>query len=306
MALKIKKDQVKVGQKMVIDKEHYLEENCPLIQTKEFYEKYKKGTNCTVLEVGDIVEILTPVYPNSVLWFRHKNVDYMTYWSEIKKCTTLGDFENISEEVIQEYTILYDKTPWKRNKKYKTINTAKNALLIAMNYYLQLMLLRDNSDLTNCPELNEVGVLDCIQYDGIRIYTREEFEKFEIVNIKTGEKLDFDPVQFYDRMMEKMELTVNYGSAVAKLALDINIDKYEYKYILCFVHEGYKKFDYPDYEYLRESKTIKTILKKNKYKGKKTTLYGKTAIAFINEEEMNNVIADIDTDLNSYYIYECI
>lgn len=135
--------------------------------------------------------------------------------------------------------------------------------------------------------------------------TRSDFTNFEIFewsDRKLGNKVEFDAVAYYDSLQDFIRVTAQFGSAVRQQYKTYKEDS-DFKYILCFVHEDYRNQQYPDYDYLKESPTIKNLMKKLKIKGtKKCTKAGKTAICFTNAGDMMKVARELHED--SYYVID--
>jgi hypothetical protein len=301
--LKINKNQVVPGQKIEIDRiAHLTRGGIIYLDTEKCY-----GQPVGTFEPGDVLEITSKIGGNSVVKLRFKNdehdFEFSTYWSEIKKCTTLGQFENLGEGTV-EYVIFYNGKKWKP-KKFKDLGKVKASLMDAMGYTGRLWDMTHKHFADRCPEIVYGGAPYWVGYD--EAYGRKEFANFEIFewsNRKLGKKVDFDPVAYYDSLQDFIRVTAQFGSAVRQQYKTYKDDS-EYKYILCFVHEDYRSNQRytPDYDYLKESQIIKDAMKASGVKGtKKCTKAGKTAICFKTVGDMMKVARELNED--EYYVLD--
>lgn len=280
--LKITKNQLVPGQRVVVNLTNVKRTNLDFF-LKEFEAKYKTGDSLFLEKISG-----TMVY--------YKNSDGKEcrfYWSELKKyCELPADGENLGKDNV-EYVIFYDGKKYKA-KKFKDAGKVKASLLVMMSFHDKFYKYSRNF-LDNCPELQYLQTPEWLEYgDNL---TREDFKKVEIfewANRKLGKKVeDFSPVDFYDEQMLLIKVSSKFGSAARELFKKV---KDTHKYMFVFMHEDYKTKN-ADYESLKESDTIKNVLKSLKLKGSsKATKVGKTAIAVNDATDVIKLINALPID----------
>lgn len=272
--LKITKNQIKIGQKLIVVKEQKEYDICSSsddISSKGI--QLSIGTKLTITEKN-----------SSWITISDGKREYQSGWSSLKTFTDI-DGENLGEGK-KEYVIFF-KGKKHKPKKFSDMGKIKSSLMNEMSYHEKLEVLAQNYE-ERCPEHKYSSVPEWIGYGNNM--SREDFKHFEIFeweNRKVGKKVDFDPVAYYDELITLMIVTAQFGSAVRDL---YKKTKDTHKLIVCFMHEEYRKqpnpksYYWPSFEDLGESETIKVAMKTAGVKStKKTTKYGKTAIAFETE-----------------------
>lgn len=311
--LEISKNQLKPGQKIEFDKVTHLTSFG--LQTDKEYQEHvenQKKQNRTYLkhhgtfEPGDVVEVLTKVSGTSSARLKfdngERNLEFSEWWNTLKKFTCLGSQENLGEDTV-EYVIFYNGKKWKP-KKFKDLGKVKASLMDAMGYTAKLWDIAYRHFADRVPEILYAGAPEWVGNGSMNKGEFKNFEIFEWSDRKLGKKVDFDAVAYYDSLMDFIRVTAQFGSAVRQQYKTYK-DGSEFKYILCFVHEDYRTTQQytPDYEYLKESETIKTAMKESGVKGtKKCTKSGKTAICFTNVSDMMKVAKNLPE--GSYYVLD--
>lgn len=283
--LKISKNQVVKGQRVVVDAFDIKEviEN----RKNEVYSERIMGAmylNKNGVKPGDVL-ILDKLKDNHILYNIEGETTILNeYWVYFKAVTHLEDEStNLGKDKV-EYVIFYDGKKYKP-KKYKDIGKIKASLLIEMGYH-DLFERCSKEYLDNCPEHKDLEI-DYWYQDGTNKY-RGDFANFEIyewLDRKLGNKVDFDPVAFYDEQMFYIKISSKFGSAARELFKKI---KPEHKYMFVFMHEDYGT-PYISYKDLKESTIIKKVLSDLNIKAIKSTKLGKTAIAIESSDIINRI-----------------
>ncbi len=262
--LKITKNQIVAGQQVVVanlDKIGKPHSDLDMAQKAFIRVGCKNGDAITINKIS-----------GTVVDFTYKDNKCQFYWSWFKQVTEVIG-ENLGEDNV-EY-VIYQGGKRYKTKKYKDMGKIKAALLVMMNYH-NIFWNESRKYLENCPEFSYITTPDWVGGDTL---TKQQFETVEIykwANRKLGEKVDFNPMTFYNEQMFFIKISSKFGSAARELFKKVN-DTHQYMFV--FMHEDYGT-KYPDYEDMKESTIIKNILSILKLKGSiKSTKMGKTAIA---------------------------
>ena len=279
--LSISKSQVVPGQKVVVNLT-----NVKRGEYEFFLRDFEK-----LFKTGDV--LFLEKVTGGMVHFNNGTKSFRFYWSEFKKyCEVPTDGENLGKDNV-EYVIFFDGKKYKA-KKYKDPGKVKAALLVMMNYHDKFYQYSRNF-LHNSPELEYLQTPEWLEYGDNM--SREDFKKVEIFewsNRKLGKKVeDFSPVDFYDEQMLLIKVSSKFGSAARELFKKVQDT---HKYMFVFMHEDYSK-KHPNYESLKESDTIKDVLKSLKLKGtSKSTKVGKTAIAVNDATDVIKLINSLPID----------
>lgn len=283
--LKLSKNQVKKGQQVVLNLD------ADLTKLKD-WDDLSIATRDALrggFKSGDIVT-LQKLTGGTIYFTDSNNKEYHYFWSWFKLVSSLVG-ENLGAENL-EYVIYLNGKKFKQ-KKYSDMGKIKAALLIMMDYH-NIFYKKCQQHIDICPEHEYLITPEWLNGETL---SREEFSKlemFEWQNRKLGNKVDFDPVKFYDEQMFLINFSSKYGSCVRELFKKIQP---EHKFIFVYVHEDYKKPNMYYYEELKESETIKNALKKLKLKGVvKATKMGKTAIAVTSAIDAASIIHSLPED----------
>ena len=211
------------------------------------------------------------------------------------------------ENALKQYKIFYEGKAYKP-KYFADLGKIKASLLISFGYYKGMYELWYNNYRERTPELDGELLPDWIDTDDVK-FSRDACKKIEIFEFinhdrKNPIKVDFDVQKYYDEMMRVSNVTAQFGAAAREVFK--NMSAGEYSYMLIFVPSEYRegKNNYIDWKSLKESDRIKSVLKSAKVKGsKKSTKYGKTAIAFKNLEDLKQVMLRLEP--KEYYILDC-
>jgi len=210
------------------------------------------------------------------------------------------------ENALKQYKIFYEGKAYKP-KYFADLGKIKASLLIAFGYYKGMYELWYNNYRERTPELDGELLPDWIDTDDVK-FSRDACKKIEIFEFinhdrKNPVKVDFDVQKYYDEMMRVSNVTAQFGAAAREVFK--NMSAGEYSYMLIFVPSEYReKKNFYDWKSLKESDRIKSVLKSAKVKGtKKSTKYGKTAIAFKNLEDLKEVMLRLEP--KEYYILDC-
>ena len=290
MSLKISKNQITKGQKVMVDLSNY-KDNWEDNYDKEFFTN--KG-----LKTGDFL-FLESISGTVVSVKDEKGNDLRFWWQPFKKGTTeVG--ENLGSENV-EYVIYLNGKKYKQ-KKFKDLGKVKASFLNMMDYH-RLFHKKSKEHLDTCPEHDGYVVSEWLEYgDNL---SRDEFSKVEVFewsDRKLGKKANIDPVRFYDEQMFLINVSSKYGSCVREIYKKM---KETHKYIFVFVHEDYQKKNMyvTDYAELKESQIIKDALKASKLKNTlKATKNGKTAVAVDTATDAATIIFNLPENSKYYAI----
>jgi hypothetical protein len=275
------------------------------------YLTLEKNTELQIIKMNSdnygYVQRFCSIYEDTlfeILNGEHKGKQFAAEMIRIQGRLDTGHFKDLSEKINKKpsYKIFFGNKPLK-TKIFTDLNKVKLSLMSAYGYNDKLLTLNQNfQDLS--PEIG--SGLD-YWYDGYETINSKNIHKvkvFEWANRKKVKEADFDVKEHFDSLMDFMKVTAQYGSAVRKIYKDWK-DKNEYSYIFCFVHEEYPKIiDSYDYQTLKESDIIKEAFKKTKIKGtRKTTMFGKTAIALKNESDVMTLINQLDKN-DTFFILD--
>lgn len=279
--LKISKNQIVSGQKVkVVDLNKPCDRYSNLGMAQDRFKKagYNDGDIFTIERVvGTSVEFINQNGKKCSFW-----------WSCFKAITEILDGEeNLGEDNV-EYVVLYDGKRLS-TKKYKDMGKVKTSLLNLMNYYDKLERMCQ-ANLDSVPELRYLSTPEFLgsQHN----LSKSDFEKVEIYewkNRKMGNKVQFDPLEYYNEVMLLIKVTSKFGSSARDMFKEVK-DLGNHEYILTFMHEEYRNTSLPygpDYNSLKESSIIKAALTQLKLKGtKKKTKHGKTSVAIKDETDV--------------------
>lgn len=290
--LDINRNQVQIGQKIVVSKD--------LFTDGHSLESYSYGKLPTI-PYGTVLTIQTkPDAYSALIVTDESGTKYRTWWSTLKSRTDLGQFQNVGSDVV-EYKIYLDGVDIKK-KKFKDMGKIKSSLMSMMDYHNKFQQIAKNY-YDRCPE-NQEGIEYYYESYGDSILNRKQFHNIEIyewTNRKKGNKVDFDPVAFYDELMKYIAVSAQFGSAARELYKKA---KDTHSIIVVYVPEEYRngKTVYYYHE-LTESDVIKEALKSSGVKGTtKSSKNGKTAIAFRDKSDAMKVIRLLPKD--TFYILD--
>lgn len=283
--LKLSKNQVKKGQQVVLNLD------ADLTKLKD-WDDLSMATRDALkggFKTGDIVT-LQKLTGGTIYFTDSNNKEYHYFWSWFKLVSSLVG-ENLGAENL-EYVIYLNGKKFKQ-KKYSDMGKIKAALLIMMDYH-NIFYKKCQQHIDICPEHEYLMTPEWLNGETL---SREEFSKLEIFewqNRKLGNKVDFDPVKFYDEQMFLINFSSKYGSCVRELFKKIQP---EHKFIFVYVHEDYKKPNMYYYDELKESEIIKSVLKQLKLKDTvKATKMGKTAIAVTSAIDAASILHSLPED----------
>jgi len=288
--LKINKNQITVGQKIVTTKILYKESGWGLTPDPYYYpggrNKYPTKeeylNSLETLPVGTVFTIKHASATHVDIIVDDSGVEYGLYWSNLKTYTDLGDFPNLGAQKV-EYKMYLNGEDFKK-KKFKDLGKIKASLMSMMGYSSKFEKVAKQY-LDRCPE-NQEGMY--YVYESGTTYNRSDFkqlEVFEIISNKKGKKVDFDFVGYYDEMIKFLSVSAQFGPA-ARDCFKKALLKEDFKTIVVAVPKDYDNHDSYDYQYLKEDETIKDYVKQAKLRGViKSSKMGKTAIAFTSNSD---------------------
>lgn len=291
--LKISKNQVVKGQRVIVDYFDLIEEEKMRIKSDIYTARYMVAHEFNKIHLKPLDVLILDGLSDSFVSF-HKEGEttlYKEYWTWFKTITHLeDDSDNLGKDKV-EYVLFYDGKKYKP-KKYSDIGKIKASLLIEMGYH-DIFEQCAKQYLDNCPEHEDIETPYWYQVGANKC--RSDFAKFEIYewsNRKLGNKVDFDPVAFYDEQLFYIKISSKFGSAARELFKKL---KPEHKYMFVFMHEDYGT-KYIFYKDLKESNIIKQVLSDLKIKTVKSTKMGKTAIALDSPGVINKIVNNLPKD----------
>lgn len=293
--LKISKNQVVKGQRVIVDDFDINEE---IRKYKIHMNDHSYGAMLITrdgFKSGDVI-IIDKLSTGKIFFHKEGETNTFEYfWVWFKAITHLeNENDNLGKDK-SEYVLFYEGEKYKP-KKYSDIGKIKSSLLMEMGYH-DIFEKCSRLYLDNCPEHEYIEV--DYWFQSVVTKSRDQFANFEIYewsNRKLGNKVDFDPLAFYDEQMFYIKISSKFGSAARELFKKINP---EHKYMFVFMHEDYSNMcSY--YKELKESNIIKTVLSDLKIKAVKSTKMGKTAIALESPGTINRIIKALPE--NSRYL----
>jgi len=303
--LKINKNQIVLGQKMVVDSPLYKGQTDNKMDygfEGEYLHDYhdSKEDKDPQIPLDTVLTLIQkPDAFSSIIVEDDIGNKYQSYWSTIKGRTNLGPFPNLGANKV-EYRILLDGVDFKK-KKFKDIGKVKASLMSMMDYHRKFSAVAKLYD-DRCPE-NKNEVEYFFHTQDSKVLNRTHFlklELFEVINNKAGKKVNFDFVGYYDEMMKLLTVGATFGSA-ARETFKNALTKTGFKTILVFIPNDYYTYDYNYYKGMGENKEIKNILKTSNIQDYiKQSKMGKTAIAFKSDSDCMRIISLLPK--KSYYI----
>lgn len=296
--LNINKNQVQVGQKIVVSKNLYIS-GADKSSTPYLHDYDDIRNSDPTVPLGTVLTILMKPNANSALLVSDDSgKKYQTFWSILKSRTDLGNFENEGSGVV-EYKLYLNGVDIKK-KKFKDIGKIKASLMSMMGYTDKFEKIAKNY-YDRCPENQETMEYYYETYHNL--LTRNDFKNIEIYewkDRKKGNKVDFDAVAYWDELMKYIAVSAQFGSAAREV---FKKSKDTHSVILVYVPDEYRQKNQTFWYYrdLTESDAIKNALKNSGVKGTtKSTKNGKTAIAFREKGEAMKVIRSLPKD--TFYI----
>ena len=244
--------------------------------------------------------------------------NYHAYWAGFKVKVDKVEGQEIKEpeSIPTQYKIFY-KGKAHKPKYFNDIGKVKASLLITFGYYQNQWNIAQKY-LDRNPELIDSQIPDWCS-SAAETLDRDDCKDLEIMSYINGNKknpikLNYDILKYYDDSMRLANVTSQFGHAAREVFKNI-MDANEYSYILVYYPNDYRdknnfetRYGYTycnlDFSQLKEDQRIKVILKESGVKGtKKTTKFGKTAIAFKTLDDLKQVMLKLDT--KEYFILDC-
>lgn len=144
--LKINKNQIKKGQKVVTTKDIHLvewknsyrsglsrtfEPKSTDVYTEKILDTLPSGTVLTIQKASGTNVTVTSEHTTDYKYNAFN--EFSEWWSEFKTYTDLGDFPNLGAQVI-EYKMYLDGVDFKK-KKFKDLGKVKASLMSMMGYH---------------------------------------------------------------------------------------------------------------------------------------------------------------------------
>jgi len=277
------------------------------------------GYNMIEIPSGTKIEIIK--FKNATAFFKiisEPNNIYSAYWSPFKVKVDKIEGQEISEpEVIPTRYKIFYKGKAHKPKYFNDLGKVKASLLITIGYYEnQYEMFQKYIDRN--PELEDSQIPEWCQ-SANETFDRDDCKYLEIMSYVNGDnkhpiKFDFDMLKYYDDSMRLINVTAQFGNAAREVFKNVMNTK-EYSYMLVYypyeyrnpnnfdVSYGYKSSNF-DFSELKEDQRIKDILKESGIKGtKKSTKFGKTAIAFKTLDDLKQVMLRLEP--KEYFILDC-
>jgi len=277
------------------------------------------GSKSIEIPSGTKIEILK--FKNSVIHFKmisEPDNIYSAYWAGFKVKVDKIEGQEIKEpEIIPTRYKIFYKGKAHKPKYFNDLGKVKASLLITIGYYENQWEMT-RKYLERNPELYDVQIPDWCSA-AAETFDREDCKYLEIMSYINGDKknpikIDFDILKYYDDSMRLINVTAQFGHAAREVFKNV-MDTKEYSYMLVYYPNDYRdpnnfetRYDSRrctlDFSELKEDQRIKDILKNSGVKGtKKSTKFGKTAIAFKTLDELKQVMLRLEP--NEYFILDC-